>query len=472
MPLCECNEGLGHEAALLREVTWPDGRKDRLPSCCDEADLPPQVVVESLEPIAHIAYWDEGGFPGAYVSASLAKVPAASDIYLLSCGDIDEDQEGTYLRGSLREALREWLDSSTTSHLPVEAVILATHYGLLAGVDDYEGAHPVNLFLHDTEAAPFAPTLMISVNLKTSSELSDELTSEWEQSGLTWPRDAANPGTARDAWLRRLDSWLTELQGHEEDTHPPTTWISREEITYLLGAHGLKQTSDSDALTLLRTLSGHTDDGCSCDPSQLHELLQAIASAPLPPWDSISRSLNVHLTSERDDIPAVTYVRDTTGTFLDFGGEVWAMPDALTAALIAARIAAPVHELEVQLGDAAEVASVLMAWGPAHSSARVRAQNGEMDWSVHEDGILPAYALDSDGISGFRYEFVHGTPAPGASRSGYGVLIPMHGRYWAYVSDPGEWTLLAATTEDTAKNDFDEGWVSGLDNEYTTYTTW
>lgn len=207
MPFCECGGETDHDAAPAEHVTWPDGRTDILPACCYESDIPPRLIAESFDPIASIGYWNETGFPTAYVEASLSKVPELDDVYLRTQGDVDEQYDATYLRGPMRDAVQAWLIGSDTAHLPVEAVALADHYGLLSDVPDYDGAYPVRMFLPD-EQDIYLSNFMISVSFSLPSDLMEELAAKWEEAGITWPREASSPGPARDAWLERLQRWL------------------------------------------------------------------------------------------------------------------------------------------------------------------------------------------------------------------------------------------------------------------------
>lgn len=207
MPICECGGETDHHAAPTEAVTWPDGRTDVLPACCYESDFSPRMIAESFDSVASIGFWNEAGFLGAYIEASLSKVPQLDDVYLFTHGDVDERCEATYLRGPMRDALHAWLEGSDTAHLPVGAVALAGHYGLLSDVPDHDGAYPASIFVPE-EPDNYLSGLMITVSLSLPPGLMEELTAKWEEAGITWPKAASSPGQARDAWLERLQPWL------------------------------------------------------------------------------------------------------------------------------------------------------------------------------------------------------------------------------------------------------------------------
>lgn len=110
-----CEENHGNRP--VHTVTWPDGRRDRLPTCCYERGI---LIDAQLDPFERIEW-----LPGLTVTddsfdATMTLHKIGDDLYLLVFGRTDERDGGvepfpmyetvsiTAIRGSREAALRAW----------------------------------------------------------------------------------------------------------------------------------------------------------------------------------------------------------------------------------------------------------------------------------------------------------------------------------------------------------------------------
>lgn len=200
---CPCDGTRPHDEPLTIQVAWKDGRIDHLPCACMDCDFSIREVGENLQELGNGGSFNENSFPGAFIAAYLWRIK--DDVYLVASGDVDEWMDAVYVRAPLLSVVEFWL--GWLSHLPVGDLLVAEHYGLLAGLADYEGCYPVSLFEPDANKG-----LMFCCSLDAPDDIWRSLVAGYEEDGVTWPKEvAAGIGDAARAWNSRAAAWRAEL---------------------------------------------------------------------------------------------------------------------------------------------------------------------------------------------------------------------------------------------------------------------
>jgi hypothetical protein len=190
----------------LGEVEWPDGHRDRLPHLSIEWDADASALMEGKR-LLHVGFYNPaGGMTSGYMSADLARL--TSDVYFTRMGDIDEEQQCDYLRGTFSEALDSWAAGIDCFLPPVPwiDVFLCQRHGLLRGLPKYEDTgYGVSLFQEAEELAPE----VVDVDCKLREPERTTFFRWCESNGSPWPRRAAEDpdSPAGRRWRERVDHW-------------------------------------------------------------------------------------------------------------------------------------------------------------------------------------------------------------------------------------------------------------------------
>lgn len=178
---CHCGGGVCDGEPSLVELVWTDNRVDRLPAECTDYGLTPLELAHSMETVGVLSWWDEKAALATGFARHLSMVPGFTDVLLIAEGDLNGEQEGYYLRGSIEESVSELMQTSSyfRSDLPLREVILSSYYGILDDVPSTGSAYPAALFVPYNQGAAFE-SIFVEASLDVPSALLDNLAAEWE----------------------------------------------------------------------------------------------------------------------------------------------------------------------------------------------------------------------------------------------------------------------------------------------------
>jgi len=193
-------------------VTWPDGRTDMLPHSCADWDVYPNDIIKD-RPFLHFGWSNVlAGMVGGYSSEDLARL--GPDVFYSRTGDVTGAYESFthYLRGEFGAVIQRWLadmvGDDTPASFPWDALVLCSHYGLLADLPR-NGGYEVNFFDLTPDEDQWGYVIDFDHGLP-ETEISI-LVQMFEAAGCTWPRSVAEGDEkAIAAWERRIGD------GHED----------------------------------------------------------------------------------------------------------------------------------------------------------------------------------------------------------------------------------------------------------------
>jgi len=188
-------------------ATWPDGRIDMLPHTCADWEFYPDDIIKD-RPFLHLGWLNVlAGMTGGYGSEDLARL--GPDIFYSRTGDVEGGDTFThYLRGEFGAVAQKWLADivsyDTPTSFPWDALVLCSHYGLLANIPPCpDGGYEVNLFYLTPQEDLWGFQIDFDHGLpETEIRI---LVQAFEAAGCTWPRSVAEGNEkATAAWRERI----------------------------------------------------------------------------------------------------------------------------------------------------------------------------------------------------------------------------------------------------------------------------
>jgi hypothetical protein len=194
------------EDVLSAAVTWPDGRTDMLPHSCADWDVDPDDIIKD-RPFLHFGWSNVlAGMVGGYGSEDLGRL--GPDVFYSRTGDVTGASESFthYLRGEFGAVIQKWLADmvgyDTPTSFPWDALVLCSHYGLLADLPR-NGSYEVNFFYLTPDEDQWGLVIDFDHGLP-ETEISI-LVQMFEAAGCTWPRSVAEGDEkATAAWEKRI----------------------------------------------------------------------------------------------------------------------------------------------------------------------------------------------------------------------------------------------------------------------------
>jgi hypothetical protein len=194
-------------------VTWPDGRIDMLPHSCADWDVYPDDIIKD-RPFLHFGWLNVlAGMTGGYGSEDLACL--GPHIFYSRIGDVEGGDTYThYLRGEFGAVAQKWLvdivSDDTPTAFPWDALVLCSHYGLLANIPpEPDGGYEVNMFCMTPNIDLAGHQIDFDHDLPETEIM--VLVQAFEAAGCTWPRSVAEGNEeATAAWEARVQGEWAE----------------------------------------------------------------------------------------------------------------------------------------------------------------------------------------------------------------------------------------------------------------------
>ena len=181
-----------------------------LPHSCADCGVYPDDLMKDRS-FLHLGWRNVlAGMTGGYGSEDLARL--GPDVFYSRTGDVEGGETFThYLRGEFGAVIQKWLADvvgyDTPTSFPWDALLLCSHYGLLAKIapsgEGYDVGYEVNLFYLAPDEDQWGFQVDFDHGL-SETEISI-LVQMFEAAGCTWPRSVAEGnGKATAAWKKRI----------------------------------------------------------------------------------------------------------------------------------------------------------------------------------------------------------------------------------------------------------------------------